>query len=315
MGYNALILFFNDPNQDNIFIDNMNLKDGVRAACILKNVSLPLRMLRRVHLISGLPGIQCWFTDWDANLCQYSSIICIATKYSQRILKWIARKTRRTHNKKQLIHYYWDEIHISGYPVSYSKYYSNWSFCYDNSVEFKMGYNPQFWISTMDLKSDCIEYDVSYVGGDREGQYKERTILVNQLFQLLMREGINCFFWYITESDCIDPRIKKNVGLPQDEFLDTIKKSRVIIELVEEDNPWITQRTLYALSNEKKLITNNLKIINEPLYCKENIFVIGHDNIDDLSDFITNPYEKSGNDRIAYYEMERWIGRFMEDSV
>ena len=224
MRYNALILFFNDPQQKNFFLDNINLKDRIKAVCVLKRVSLPLRILRRIHFASGFPGIQYWFTDWYKDLSQYSGFVCIATHYSQRTLKWIAKKIRNIHTDRKLINYYWDEIHISEYPVSESKFYTNWSFCYDNCTEFNMKYNPQFWISTMDLKSDRFEYDVSYVGGDREGRYQERTILVNQLFQILTREQISCFFWYISDSSLVDPRIKKNKGLRLDDFLDTIIK-------------------------------------------------------------------------------------------
>lgn len=303
----VLILFFNNPEKRNIFFDNMNLKNDVQAACVLKNVSAPFRILRRIHFISGFPGIQIWFTHWHKKIFDYSLIICIATKYSHRTLKWIAKRTQ-----SRQIHYFWDEIHISRYPVKKENAYENWSFCYNNSLEYKMKYNPQFWISTINLKSDRTEYDVSYVGGDRNGKYKERTKMVNQIFLKLAKENIKCFFWYISDSDKVDSRIKKDRELQQKDFLEIIKKSKVIIELVENDIQWITQRTLYALSNEKKLITNNLDILHEPLYCKENIFILGYDKMTNLVDFIKSPYVKMDNNILQYYEMDQWMERFLD---
>lgn len=303
----ALVLFFNNPEKRNIFVENMNLKEGIKVKCVLKNVSFPLRVLRRIHFVSGFPGIQIWFTDWKKEIYNYPLIICIATQYSQRVLQWIATKVH-----KKLIHYYWDEIHISGYSVNKSNTYDDWTFCYDNSVEYNMKYNPQFWISTMNLKSDRMEYDISYVGGDRDGKYKERTKIVNKLFLFLMKENINMFFWYITESDEVDSRIKKDGELQQKDFLEVIRKSKTVVELVEDDNQWITQRTLYALSNEKKLITNNMCIMSEPLYCKDNIFILGHDNISELVEFIKRPYVKINYDILQYYEMDQWIERFVK---
>lgn len=312
MEYKALILFFNNPQKRNIFIENINKKQGLKAVYVLKNMPLLFRIIRRIHFASNLPGIQNWFTDWTKELEHYPIIICIATKYSHRMLKWIARRTKKTHTSRQIINYYWDEIHVSGYSVLKNDFYTNWSFCRDNSIEFEINYNPQFWVSTLDLRAKEFKYDVSYVGGDRNGRYIERTKLVNQLFHRLEKENIKSFFWYITKSDKVDLKIKKSYGLKEEDFLNVIKNSKVVIELVEEQNQWITQRALYALSNEKKLITNNLKIMDELLYCGENVFVLGYDEIDNLIDFIKQPYVETNNN-IDYYELEQWIERFIDD--
>lgn len=304
----ALILLFNDPSQKNIFIEHMNKKPGVQAKCVLKRLPIPLRALRRLHLLSGLPGVGIWFSGWKAELFGQKLIICIATEYSSRVLRWIYEKTD---SRVRLIQYFWDEIHISGYPVAQSDRFENWSFCRENCKEFGMKYNPQFWIESMLPDEGPDVYDISYVGGDRNGKYVERTAMVQSLYQMIKDADIKAFFWYLSDSKLVQEEIRKQEGMSHKAFFDVIRSSKVVVDLVETETCWLTQRTLLALASGKRLVTNNMEIMKEPFYQKENIFVIGLDSYDALIDFIKKPY--GGKDASLYqqYEMTQWLERFM----
>ena len=65
-----------------------------------------------------------------------------------------------------------------------------------------------------------------------------------------------------------------------------------------------------ALFYEKKLITNNKNIINYDFYCKENIFILEKDDIEELPQFLKTPYKKIDNEIVNKYEFENWLEGF-----
>lgn len=74
----------------------------------------------------------------------------------------------------------------------------------------------------------------------------------------------------------------------------------------------LTLRVLESLFFEKKLITNNINIINCEFYNKNNIFIINKDNLDDLNDFLKSEYKKIDKKIINYFDYESWLNRFFE---
>lgn len=302
-----LILLFNDSKKKNVFIDKMNQNSEVTVFPVLKNIPYIIRPIRKMHILSGLMGIQIWFTNWKKVIHQFDTIICVATQYSVNVLRWIYKKVEA---ETKLINYYLDEVHISGYPVVHDERFYNWSFSYQNCIEFGMRYNPQFWMSSIDLSNTNPIYDVSYVGADRKGAYQDRTLLVMKLYRIMVESGFKVYFKYITSDFDVPENVKSKTALSLDDFLNIIKESKVILELVEENNQWMTQRVFYALGNKKKLITNNRAIVYERLYSPENVFILGHDSISSLKNFIKNPFKDIAPDILYYYEMNEWLKRF-----
>ena len=98
-----LFLFFNNPQNNNIFLEWFNRENGIRGECVFKPVGILCRIIRRFHLYSGLPGIGIWFYQWHKEIRPGKKIVCIASKYSPRILKWIKKKEPSV----MLINYYW----------------------------------------------------------------------------------------------------------------------------------------------------------------------------------------------------------------
>lgn len=298
------VLFFN-KNDDNIFIKKMS--ETVTVRCVFKDVNKILRAIRRVHIKSGLPGIQIWFTNWRKELENYTVIVCIATEYSIPVLRWIHKKMK---GNIKLVNYYWDEIHNSGYPIKNDVSFENWSFNKENCEEFHMKYNPQFWIEAIDLKSDETEYDISFVGADRDGIYRKRSEMVHFLYETIKTMEYKSLFWYVTKEKTVYPEICREEGMSLPDFLETIKKSRVIVELTETDHPWLTQRVFLAISNGKKLITNNKNIKKEAFYSSSNIFILGEDDMNLIGEFIKSPYEYIDDAILKSYELSSWINRF-----
>jgi len=240
-----LILFFNNANEENLFLDLLNKYPQIESDCTFKWVNRFFRIIRRIHFKSNLPGTGIWLNKWKKDIYQKKCIICNATYYSPKILKWIRKKN----SKVKLINYYWDIIKISKYPIKKSKDFSNWSFNKKDCIQYKMNYNPQFYLNTMYLsKVEVIYY--------------------------IMSQG------------------------------------KAILEIIDAGFEWETQRPLLALSNNKKLITNNISIKREKYYSPDNIFILGSDNEKDLIGFLNKPFKTISADIMNYYNVEEWIQRF-----
>ena len=72
----------------------------------------------------------------------------------------------------------------------------------------------------------------------------------------------------------------------------------------------MTLRALESLFWEKKLITNNELIKNEKFYNKNNIFIIGIDDENEIEMFLKKPYDKSSNKYKSEYDIDAWYENF-----
>ena len=87
-------------------------------------------------------------------------------------------------------------------------------------------------------------------------------------------------------------------------------QGRVILDVVEQGAEWMTLRPLLALSNHKKVITNNHYIKKEKYYSRDNIFILGEDSDRTLKEFITSPFKEINESTLAYYSCREWVKRF-----
>lgn len=302
---NILFLFFNDPRNNNILLDEIDKIEGVSSACVLRPVGLFLRLLRRIHIASGLPGISIWFLDWKKNIENYNIVVCIASRYSPGILRWVKRKNPRA----RCINYFWDSVAISRYPIKSSDDFENWSFNSEDCKKYNMHYNPQFFISNIKLRGKEI-YDVTYVGADRNGILQSRSKLVKKYDELFTQYKIKHYFYYVSDSEIVPKQIRHSKPLSEQQFYDVSAQGKAMLDIVEPDVQWLTLRPLLALKNGKKVITNNKNICNEIFYSKDNVFILGVDNMNNLKKFVTSDFKKIDESYLKYYSVEEWIKRF-----
>lgn len=305
----ALLLSFSQPGDDknNLLLKKICVYSNViYAECALYNVNIFLRILRRFCLTHGWPFVSSWLYKWKNDINKYDTVICIASCYSPVILKWVKKKAPNI----RCINYYWDSIEVSGYPVVRDKAFENWTFSKDDALKYGMRYNPQFFVESLKLPQIDNVYDVTYVGADREGKLKSRTELVKRCYELFQKAGLKSLFYYVTEDKTVPGNARQSSRMTEVEFYNASAQGRAILDLVEPDIKWMTLRPLLALSNEKKLITNNTEIMNEPFYSTNNVFVLGVDDINSLQDFVNGDFNHIDKDIIDYYNVDQWYKRF-----
>ncbi len=289
-------------------IEGLNSIDGVYAADNLKYHNIILRHLRKIHILSKLPGMSIWFGSWKEFLSECDTLICTTNDYSPYILHWV----KKHYPNIKCINYFWDEIEVSGYPVIKTKDFENWSFCREDCEKYGLYFNPQFYVNSIRLPDLPIEYDVVFVGADREGESKYRTDELNKFLNMFKKENITSFIWFVSNNPDAPKEVRQKRRLSEKEYLAATAKAKAVLELVDPQNPWMTMRPLLALNNGKKVITNNAAIQKERFYSKANVFILGYDPDDKLSEFINSPFQKIPENILQYYEASEWIERFEE---
>jgi hypothetical protein len=97
-----------------------------------------------------------------------------------------------------------------------------------------------------------------------------------------------------------------------DESVRNILNSKCIVEYVQHNQTGMTLRPLEALFYNKKLITNNQNTVNYDFYYPENVFILGKDNIEDLSTFLNSPCRALPNELKNKYSVKYWLNHFVE---
>ena len=98
--------------------------------------------------------------------------------------------------------------------------------------------------------------------------------------------------------------------IPYSRYMEMAKQSRCIVEIVHTGDPSCTLRPLEAMSIHRKLLTNNPAVRNYSFYRPQNIFILGLDDIDNLSDFLYSPFELLPSDIVDSYDVNYWVDSF-----
>jgi hypothetical protein len=90
-------------------------------------------------------------------------------------------------------------------------------------------------------------------------------------------------------------------------YLDKVSQCGAILDIVQEGQTGFTQRVMESIFFEKKLITTNYTIKEYDIYNKNNIFILGEDNIDDIDSFMHTPYCELDEKIINQYDLQFWL--------
>ena len=95
------------------------------------------------------------------------------------------------------------------------------------------------------------------------------------------------------------------------EVISHIRKSKAIVEIVQDGQNGLTARALEAMFFETKLITNNKEIRSFNFYDDNNIFIIGEDDNDKLDAFLHTSFRPVEKKALYQYDANGWINNFM----
>lgn len=310
-------------NENNYTVDIFTKKQVDVSYAYGKNNRLLKKIAKRIWHFIKMPGFDLFFGFRHLNIKNYNAIILYECTYPFDVVKYLLNKTEKT----KIIYWYWNPIAKQrntitynaksdlGYLLSLREKYPDrlylFSFDRDDCKKYNLCYNnqvaPQLCIHTEKYK---LKQDVFFCGQDKN-RYKLLKELAKKLddcnitYKFILR--INKKHDYKNDKDIISIIDE----IPYKNLIINIAESGCILDLVQENQGGITWRPLEALFYEKKLITSFKEIVNYDFYCRENIFILGVDDINELQEFIQTPYERIDKDIIQKYTTDGWLENFL----
>jgi len=217
-----------------------------------------------------------------------------------------------------------DIVSINDYIVKFVKKHKNSSLIYLWNIykpikRYKILLKIKENVFSFD-KNDCEIYGFNYFHGFYPNIKFHNERLEFDLFFCGQDKGRKELIYKICKSVdnsknkiLIIDNIKKNINYS--EYINLLIKSKCIIEIRQKGQTGDTLRTLESIVFSKKIITNNIKIVKEPYYKVENIFVIEDPeniNIAKLNDFMKSEYVGIQSSDIESFYPENWIKSIFE---
>lgn len=150
------------------------------------------------------------------------------------------------------------------------------------------------------------EYDATFIGYD-----KGRKAILESLVSL--NEDINFNIKLVQK----EGRLKRllNLLLRQgnsnyEQFINQQYSTKCVIDIVKENQYNETMRYIEALIAKRKIITNNLNIFSNPLYCYDNVYVLGQDDRA-LSEFIAGVFKPISDDSLKEFSSTVVLNRII----
>lgn len=184
-----------------------------------------------------------------------------------------------------------------------------WTFDKSDAEKYGWKCNEQFYFKP--------EKEMARINNDTQRAFcacvdKGRYKMMKEIYVELRKANISCDFFCVKDNnkayEDIDDFLVDKL-LPYKDFLEHVKKSDIIVDVVQEGQDGLTVRVLEALFYNKKLITNNKSIVNMPFY-NSYIYIYGYDNNISFSEFLQLRGCKYDEEAKRRYTFESWLANF-----
>lgn len=297
---NKLLLLI-DSNKNNFFphqYKNFVVEE------IYKSNSFVSRLFRKFIFFLHIP-CGYFFKSWFKSLHEFNTVLIFDTGNA----KYITEILRKKNPDLRIIVWYWNSVSKTVNPSQFDNMMVElWSFdpfdCQKYNLKFNTQFFPKFHLDNYS-KNQPLKCDAFFIGYD-----KGRINTLKKLGNLLSSKKISFEFYIVGDIKKRIPEFgtfyKKALCYP--EIIALYRSSRVIIDIVSSGQHGLSLRPIEALFLKKKLITNNEQIKKYDFYDKNNVFILGVDDENDLSQFVSTEFKSTYDE--SYYEMVNWINRF-----
>ncbi len=172
------------------------------------------------------------------------------------------------------------------------------SFDKEDAEHFGIGYRHLPYSGKVAIRQGDSQYDTLFLGVE-----KGRGSEIQKAAWTLKKYGLNAKIMVVNSSY---PQFQIPAYIHYSEYLEYMAKSKSILELNVPGQTSCTLRFLESLFLKKKLITNNRQIIKDPYYDADNVFILGKDDLQDLPDFIAQPYQDKKQE-LTDLTFENWL--------
>lgn len=256
--------------------------------------------LRKLWTHIGMPFENIWYGEWKNKIQEFELIIVFDSIHSSKMLEYIHK-----HTKARLIFWHWNPIKTNEEIKIISNTQNiceHWTFNQYDAEKYKMHLNNQFFFYQQE-RSFRLKEEAFFVGTDK-GRYDQ----LMELSKYLIDNGINPDFHIVDAHK--EGKFYQKDYMQYDAVLRHLRKSRYLVEIVQEDQNGLTARTLEAMFFGKKLITNNAQVKKCSFFDRDNIYVM-NDGLD-INAFFEKPFRDIERSKLFRYSAEGWIKNFID---
>lgn len=218
----------------------------------------------------------------------------------------------------QKILYQWDSVQNNKNAIEIAPLFDK-VFTFDRNDAEKFGwiYRPLFFINELCKYNNSKKYDFAYIGTI----HSKRIDILKNLLSQNIHKNFNCFFYlYATKWSYIyNLIIKKNKELfDLRQYIKTkpltikdtyniYSQTKIVIDYTNEKQNGLTMRTIEAIGNQTKLVTNNSKILKEEIFDKANITIYSNTDIIIPENLSEDPKIKD----TKKYSLNSWVNEII----
>lgn len=216
----------------------------------------------------------------------------------------------------RIVFCYWNPITTSKLDIEKVKRTGCeiWSYGEKECEKYQIKQTLSFYCNSMYKQALTLDadrrYDIIFAGKDKGRLAK--------IYEMIKRNHWEELNWklYITP-DHFWQRYKKREyqkGISYERLQIMQSEAKAILELVPTESVDITMRAIDAMVLKRKLITDNKMIIKKEYYNPGNIFILGVDDPQRITEFLESEYEPVSDKIIEKYQLSAWVEQILEDN-
>ncbi len=265
------------------------------------------------HRMKRLVDGSKWYGEWKQHIADYDVVIIGNSLRGRDVIEYIQAR-----NPNARIIVYYTSIIDEGNRKDPRRYAGlDIEFCtFDKGDSERLGirYLPFYYaplikpLAEVRRNDDARRFsqDVFFVGMAYDRA--EKLVEMHEMFQ---KNGISDKLVIVRNPhQYYEKRIAKHLTenhMDYDEIINEIKRSRCILEIVQDGQRGMSLRPMEAAAFQRKLITDNKNTVNYDIYTPDNIFIIGVDPIEKIKDFIHSSYVPIPDEALEKYMPQYWL--------
>lgn len=253
-----------------------------------------------------------FLNKWIFSINKYDKIIILDSAYTKQMDR-VLKKARG-----EICFFYWNKLHENPEVArihldSIFKGVKKYSYNRYDCERYNLCFNSTMYYPIKIEVADSIDkIDFIFVGQVFGKRMRELDLFLDKVNRLGLTYEI-----YAVKSNKLGDSEKKLMNytmiekeIPYEKYLECVQHAKVILDIDKWEDTGCSLRAMESIFYQKKLITTNRRVIEERFYDKQNIFILGVDEMEGLVKFVNTPYKKLASDIVEYYSIEQWIERF-----
>ena len=234
-------------------------------------------------------------------------IIVFDSYTTARQLNWL-----KSHwPEKRVILWYWNSVLNEKLIRNLPEGVELWSYSRKDSEKYGMRLNTQFYFDCLAKEAEICRRKplASKPRAMFFGRDKGRSVHINEIGEALRRVGVDTDIHIVANTPPGLQSLRNPDLVSYRTIVDMVKETEILIDYCQDPDSGLSLRAMESMFFGKKLITNNIEILDSDFYNPANIYVLGHDSRS-LKDFVDCQKELVAPEIRDRYLLTNWLKRF-----